>query len=78
MNIRKHPRTDALARGNHVVPTEFAEQLESEMTSILECLKAYHEALFDGPQNLSWYESEELQNWAKKLIQYHTEYTDDL
>ena len=26
----KTPQTDDLARGNHVVPTEWAEQLESE------------------------------------------------
>lgn len=31
------PRTDDLARGNHVVPTEFAQQLERELN---ECSKA--------------------------------------
>ena len=37
------PETDNLARGNHVVPTEWAEQLERERdkykTAILECLE---------------------------------------
>jgi len=30
VNRRPTPETDALARGNHVVPTEFAQDLESE------------------------------------------------
>jgi geranylgeranyl pyrophosphate synthase len=29
-NVLKTPQTDDLARGNHVVPTEWAEQLERE------------------------------------------------
>lgn len=33
MNQRPTPDTDALARGNHVVPTAFAEDLESERDS---------------------------------------------
>jgi hypothetical protein len=28
------PRTDNLARGNHVVPTEFAEELEKELAVV--------------------------------------------
>jgi hypothetical protein len=28
--MSRHPRTDDIARGNHVVPTEWAEQLERE------------------------------------------------
>jgi len=28
------PETDDLARGNHVVPTEFAEQLKRELTKV--------------------------------------------
>jgi hypothetical protein len=28
------PETDNLARGNHVVPTEFAEQLERELAAV--------------------------------------------
>jgi predicted nucleic acid-binding Zn-ribbon protein len=32
------PETDNLARGNHVVPTEFAEQLESKLTAMTEQL----------------------------------------
>jgi hypothetical protein len=30
------PETDNLARGNHVVPTEFAEQLERKLTAVTE------------------------------------------
>jgi len=34
VNRRPTPETDALARGNHVVPTEFAEGLESERNEL--------------------------------------------
>jgi hypothetical protein len=30
------PRTDNIARGNHVVPTEWAEELERELTAVTE------------------------------------------
>jgi hypothetical protein len=30
------PRTDNIARGNHVVPTEWAEELEYELISVTE------------------------------------------
>jgi len=33
------PETDNLARGNHVVPTEFAEQLERERDRLTEALE---------------------------------------
>lgn len=33
------PETDDLARGNHVVPTEFAQQLERERNAALNRLK---------------------------------------
>lgn len=32
------PETDNLARGNHVVPTEFAEKLERERNELKEAL----------------------------------------
>ena len=34
MNRRPTPDTDALARGNHVVPTAFAEDLERERSEL--------------------------------------------
>lgn len=37
------PETDNLARGNHVVPTEFAEQLERERDSLIASLKFHAE-----------------------------------
>jgi len=33
------PETDNLARGNHVVPTEFAQQLERERDDAIEMMK---------------------------------------
>ena len=33
------PETDDLARGNHVVPTEFAEKLERERNRLAEALE---------------------------------------
>ena len=36
----KTPQTDDLARGNHVVPSEWAEQLERERDEARELLKA--------------------------------------
>ena len=33
------PETDDLARGNHVVPTEFAEQLERERDDAIEMME---------------------------------------
>ena len=33
------PETDNLARGNHVVPTEFAEKLERERDRLAEALE---------------------------------------
>lgn len=34
------PRTSNLARGNHVVPTEFAEDLERELNQVRAALRA--------------------------------------
>ena len=39
------PETDNLARGNHVVPTEFAEQLERELATVTEQRDRLAEAL---------------------------------
>ena len=37
------PRTTELARGNHVVPTEFAEDLERERDTLRDQLEAWRE-----------------------------------
>jgi len=39
------PETDNLARGNHVVPTEFAQDLERERDEARRLLKAATQAL---------------------------------
>jgi replicative DNA helicase len=39
------PETDNLARGNHVVPTEFAQQLERELTEARKEIEGLHYAL---------------------------------
>ena len=43
MSERPTPETDNLARGNHVVPTEWAEQLERERNEAREALKHIEE-----------------------------------
>ena len=45
MSGRPTPETDDLARGNHVVPTEWAEQLEIERNEAIrqrDCLHELH------------------------------------
>jgi hypothetical protein len=32
--MSRHPRTDEIARGNHVVPVEFAQEMESELLTM--------------------------------------------
>ena len=32
--MSRHPRTDDIARGNHVVPVEFAQEMESELLTM--------------------------------------------
>ena len=39
----KTPETDNLARGNHVVPTEWAEQLERERDEARKLAEAFHQ-----------------------------------
>ena len=39
----KTPQTDDLARGNHVVPTEWAEQLERERDEARKLAEAFHQ-----------------------------------
>jgi hypothetical protein len=43
MSDRPTPETDDLARGNHVVPTEWAQQLERERDEAREELKQLKE-----------------------------------
>ena len=40
----KTPQTDDIARGNHVVPTEWAQQLERERDEAREVLKRIYQA----------------------------------
>ena len=42
ITILKTPQTDDLARGNHVVPTEWAEQLERERDEARKLAEAFH------------------------------------
>ena len=42
------PRTDDLARGNHVVPTEFAEGLERELNEARDYSRATWQSLRDS------------------------------
>jgi hypothetical protein len=44
----KTPQTDDLARGNHVVPTEWAEQLERERDEAREALMQIEDLFIDG------------------------------
>ena len=48
MSGRPTPETDDLARGNHVVPTEWAEQLEIERNEAREELKKLEGAYEDA------------------------------
>ena len=48
MSERPTPETDNLARGNHVVPTEWAEQLEQERDEAREALSKIDEIFCDG------------------------------
>ena len=43
ITILKTPETDNLARGNHVVPTEWAEQLERERDEARKLAEAFHQ-----------------------------------
>ena len=66
MTESKTPRTDDLARGNHVVPTEFAEQLETEL----------NEAKFDLEFRRDLYKIKELEiDGLKRAVK---ELSDDL
>ena len=42
------PRTDDLARGNHVVPTEFAKSLERELNEARDYSRATWQSLRDS------------------------------
>jgi transposase-like protein len=69
------PETENLARGNHVVPTEFAEQLERELAEVTKqrdrlgmALQELCEALLtDNPRDIT-----KLLNKAGDAIQFAT------
>lgn len=42
------PETDDIARGNHVVPTEWAQQLERERDEAREALMKIEDLFIDG------------------------------
>jgi hypothetical protein len=44
----KTPQTDDIARGNHVVPTEWAQQLERERDEAREALMKIEDLFIDG------------------------------
>lgn len=53
------PETDDLARGNHVVPTEWAEQLERERNEAMDAL------VYIAHSGLS---ARHLEDYAKKVL----------
>lgn len=55
------PETDNLARGNHVVPTEWAEQLERERNRYREALQIIRAA--------DWKTSGELRGIARRALE---------
>ena len=48
MSDRPTPETDNRARGNHVVPTEWAQQLERERDEAREALMKIEDLFLDG------------------------------
>jgi hypothetical protein len=48
MSDRPTPETDDIARGNHVVPTELAQQLERERDEAMEALMKIEDLFIDG------------------------------
>lgn len=48
MSDRPTPETDNIARGNHVVPTEWAQQLERERDEAREALMKIEDLFIDG------------------------------
>ena len=48
MSNRPTPETDDIARGNHVVPVEWAQQLERERDEAREALMKIEDLFLDG------------------------------
>lgn len=65
------PETDNLARGNHVVPTEFAEQLERERDKLIASLK-FHAELNKGLAEQYLKENKTCANNAAEIIASQT------
>lgn len=68
MSGRPTPETDDLARGNHVVPTEWAEQLERERDEAREALGISIET-FREIQAATWKTVGELRGMARKCFE---------
>ena len=64
MSDRTTPETDDIARGNHVVPTEWAQQLERERDEAREKLSAAWQSLRDSQDEVLrlTFENRELRN----------------
>jgi hypothetical protein len=64
MSDRPTPETDDIARGNHVVPTEWAQQLERERDEAREYSKATWQSLRDSQDEVLrlTFENRELRN----------------
>jgi hypothetical protein len=66
------PETDGLARGNHVVPTEWAEQLEKERNEARHEQSSIQCAFEDSQDKIEELERER-DEWAKLCGQYKQE-----
>jgi hypothetical protein len=80
MSERPTPETDDLARGNHVVPTEWAEQLEIERNEAREELKkcredsiCYAEYMRRCGYSAAYEESQENADRATIILNKHKE-----
>jgi len=68
MNNQPTPETDNIARGNHVVPTEWAQQLERERDEAREYSKATWQSLRDSQDEVLrlTFENRELRNLSNE------------
>jgi hypothetical protein len=57
------PETDDLARGNHVVPTEWAQQLERERDEAMEALERISHASINAR-----HKEEDYAEWEKAVF----------
>ena len=72
MNRRPTPETDAIARGNHVVPTAFAEGLECERNELRSDLE-FRRGLFKVQEEQLNNVREERDQYKGLLIRLHND-----